>query len=302
MLENLPIELIEKIVGLITERFGHYYAALFLVDSTGKWAELRGATGETGRVLREARHRLEVGGKSMVGSSIAMKQARIALDVGAEPVRFDNPLLPYTHSEIALPLIIGEHVLGALDVQSTKQSAFSAQDVQTLQNMANQVAIALENAHLFQETLARLKEVQTVQRQYLQEAWNFEAKRENLKYGVGDEIVSEHDTSLNVPLALRDQVIGQITLTGEAEWPPEERAWVESVATQAAIALENARLMETGRVQAGLERTVAEITTRIWSAGTMDGILHTAAKEIGRALNASEATIELQVETKESPE
>jgi GAF domain-containing protein/HAMP domain-containing protein len=296
-----PDELIEKVVNLITDRLGHYYSALFIVEPTGKWAELQSATGEAGRVLRESRHRLEVGGRSMVGTAIDQKQACIALDIGEEPVRFDNPILPYTHSEIALPLIVGNRVLGALDVQSTKQEAFGRQDVETLQNMASQVAIALENARLFQETRERLQEVQTVQRQYLREAWSSQATRENLEYGVGDETVSEHDTALNVPLTLRDQTIGQITLTGDTEWSPEERVWVESVATQTAIALENARLTEEGREQANLERTVAEITTKIWSANTIDGILHTAAKEIGRALNLSEATIELQGEEEGAP-
>ena len=115
-----PDELIVKVANLITNRFGHYYTAIFLVDATGKWAELKNATGEAGRVLRESRHRLALDSKSMVGTAISQREARIALDVGAEPVRFNNPLLPYTRSEIALPLIAGERVLGALDVQSTR--------------------------------------------------------------------------------------------------------------------------------------------------------------------------------------
>jgi GAF domain-containing protein/HAMP domain-containing protein len=291
-----PDELIEKVVNLITDRFGHYYSAIFAMDSTGKWAELKNATGEAGRVLRESRHRLAVDGKSMVGTAISQKEARIALDVGLEPVRFNNPLLPYTRSEIALPLVVGETILGALDVQSTRESAFKQEDIETLQSMANQVAVALENARLFQETNQRLLELQNTQRQYLHEAWTSITANERLEYGVGDETLSTTESAMNVPLALRDEVIGQISLSGDEEWSPEERAWVEAVATQAAIALENARLMEQNRKQAGIERTVAEITTRVWSADTIDGILQTAAKEIGRALNLSEATIELNTE------
>lgn len=291
-----PDELIEKTVNLITDRFGHYYAAIFLLDAGGRWAELKSATGEAGRVLRASRHRLAVDGRSMVGAAVSQKQARIALDVGLEPIRFNNPLLPYTRSEIALPLIVGDRVLGALDVQSTREAAFRQEDIQTLQNMANQVAVALENARLFQETSQRLQELQSAQRLYLREAWTSFSARERLEYLVGDEEVSPTETALNVPLVLRDEIIGQISLVGEEEWSPEERAWVESVATQAAIALENARLMEESRRQASLERATAEITTRIWSAGSIDGILQTAAKEIGRALNLSEATIELHAE------
>ena len=291
-----PDELIKKVTSLITERFGHYYSAIFLTDQAGKWAELKNATGEAGRVLRESRHRLAVDNKSMVGTAVSERQARIALDVGAEPARFNNPLLPYTRSEIALPLSIGERVIGALDVQSTREAAFGQEDIETFQNVANQVAVALENARLFQETNRQVQELQTVQRQYLREAWTSLAASERLEYEIGDETPSGTETTMNVPLALRDEVIGQINLSGSEEWSPEERAWVESVATQAAIALENARLMDESRKQAGIERSVAEITTKIWAANTVDGILQTAAQEIGRALNGSEATIELKMD------
>lgn len=290
-----PDILIERVVNLITDRFGHYYAAIFLLDATGRWAELKSATGETGRVLRESRHRLAADSRSMVGTAVSQKQARIALDVGQEPVRFNNPLLPYTRSEIALPLMVGDHVLGALDVQSTRETAFGQEDIQTLQSMANQVAVALENARLFQETTLRLQELQSAQRQYLRESWSALTAKSSLEYSVGDEFASATETAINVPLALRDEVIGQINMSGEQDWSTEERAWVEAVATQAAIALENARLMEESRKQAGIERTVAEITTRVWSANSIDGILQTAVKEIGRALNLSEATIELNL-------
>jgi GAF domain-containing protein len=295
-----PEELIEKVVNLITNRFGHYYTAIFLVDATGKWAELKSATGETGRVLRESRHRLAVDGRNMVGTAISQRVARIALDVGAEPVRFNNPLLPYTRSEIAIPLIAGERVLGALDVQSTREAAFAPSDIETFQNMANQVAIAIENARLFQEINIRLQELQAAQRDYVHDAWSSLSRLENFEYGVGEVTAAASDTTLQVPLALRDEVIGQISVEGNEVWSPEERAWVESVATQAAIALENARLMEASRAQASLDRTVAEITTRIWSVSTVDGILQTAAREIGRALNLSETVIELGVEEKGS--
>ena len=291
-----PDELIKKVTSLITERFGHYYSAIFLMDQAGKWAELKNATGEAGRVLRESRHRLAVDNKSMVGTAVSERQARIALDVGAEPARFNNPLLPYTRSEIALPLSIGERVIGALDIQSTREAAFGQEDIETFQNVANQVAVALENARLFQETNRQVQELQTVQRQYLREAWTSLAASEGLEYAIGDETPSGTETTMNVPLALRDEVIGQINLSGSEEWSPEERAWVESVATQAAIALENARLMDESRKQAGIERSVAEITTKIWAANTVDGILQTAAQEIGRALNGSEATIELKMD------
>jgi GAF domain-containing protein/HAMP domain-containing protein len=150
-------QLLREIVNLITDRFGFYYAAVFLADSTNKWAVLREATGEAGRVLRERSHQLEIGGQSMVGLVMKTHKARIALDVGEEAVRFANPLLPDTRSEIALPLMVGSRAIGALDVQSTQMAAFDEASAAVLQSMADQIAIALSNTMQFQQAQASLQ-------------------------------------------------------------------------------------------------------------------------------------------------
>ena len=144
-----PSQLLREVVNLITDRFGFYYAAVFTLDEAGRYAVLREGTGEAGLTLKERDHKLEVGGRSMVGSVITQRKARIALDVGAEAVRFANPLLPDTRSEIALPLMVGNRVLGALDVQSTHEAAFDEANATVLQSMADQIAIALNNAEQF---------------------------------------------------------------------------------------------------------------------------------------------------------
>ncbi len=144
-----PDELINQTVNLIRERFNFYYVGLFLVDETNKYAVLQAGSGEAGRRMREAGHKLEVGGPSMVGWCIAHSRARIALDVGQEAIRFDNPLLPQTHSEMALPLISHGLCIGALTVQSAEEAAFSNGDIAILQAMADQLAIAIENAWLY---------------------------------------------------------------------------------------------------------------------------------------------------------
>jgi GAF domain-containing protein len=234
----------------------------------------------------------------MVGTAISTHKGRIALDVGKEPMRFSNPLLPYTRSEIALPLIVGEHVLGALDVQSTKEAAFSEQDIETFQGMANQVAIALENARLFLDAQQSLEEIRSTHQQSLMKGWAETARAEGgLEYAIGDgKDETGEKTALDIPLSLREQIIGKISLEGDEEWTPEDRGWIEAVATQAALALENARLLEESQQLALHERVVAEITSKVWSSATLDGILQTAIKELGRTLNASEATIELKEE------
>jgi GAF domain-containing protein len=150
-------QLLREIVNLITDRFGFYYAAVFLADSTNKWAVLREATGEAGRILKERKHQLEIGGQSMVGTVMKTRQARIALDVGDEAVRFANPLLPDTRSEIALPLVVGTRAIGALDVQSTQMAAFDEASAAVLQSMADQIAIALSNTLQFQQAQSTLQ-------------------------------------------------------------------------------------------------------------------------------------------------
>jgi GAF domain-containing protein len=144
-------ELVRQTVDLIHDRFGFYYVGLFLLDEAKRWAVLRAGTGEPGRRMFEAGHRFQVGGESMVGWCTANVQARIALDVGEEAVRFDNPLLPETRSEMALPLISRGQVIGALTVQSAEAAAFSDEDIAMLQTMADQVANAIENARFFRE-------------------------------------------------------------------------------------------------------------------------------------------------------
>lgn len=152
-----PDDLLQQIVALIKERFNFYYTAVFLLDETGTRAVLREASGpdNVAWVLKSAGHSLNVDNQSMVGSAILTRRARIALDVGAEAVRFANPLLPDTRSEIALPLMAGDRALGALDVQSIETGAFDEASAAVLQAMANQIAVALTNAFQYQREQAR---------------------------------------------------------------------------------------------------------------------------------------------------
>jgi len=142
-------DLIAETVNLIRDQFEFYYVGLFLVDQDSGFAVLRAGTGEAGWAMVEGGHKLAIGGESMIGRCIAEKQPGIALDVGEEAVRFDNPLLPGTHSELALPLIARGQVRGALTVQSDKVTAFSGADITVLQTMADQLANALANAQLY---------------------------------------------------------------------------------------------------------------------------------------------------------
>lgn len=179
-----PRELVQKAVDLVRERFDLYYVGLFLVsealamsDEPGMWAYLQAGTGEAGRNMVRQRHKLKVGGNSMIGQCIATGQSRITPDVAGERARFSSPLLPETRSELALPLVTHGEVIGAVSIQSSEIDAFSGQDITVLQTVANQLANAIENARLFKQTEDALEEVKAMQRRYIRAGWEEYLKR-----------------------------------------------------------------------------------------------------------------------------
>lgn len=179
-----PEELVQKVIDLIRERFDLYYVGLFLVDQTlgldhqpGEWANLQAGTGEAGRQMVKQRHRLKVGGNSMIGGCIADRKPCVALDVGEKVVRYENPLLPETRSELALPLVARGEAIGALTIQSSQKAAFTEGDIGVFQTVANQLANAIENARLFKETERALKELEDLHRSYIRRGWDDYLKR-----------------------------------------------------------------------------------------------------------------------------
>lgn len=141
-------ELLKHTVNIICSEFHFYYSGIFLVSEDRQWAVLRAGYAAAGRKMMEENYRLPVDDKSMIGSAIISQEAKIALDVDGEESRFKNPFLPNTRSEMALPLVVNSVALGALTVQSDQLNAFSEDDINSLQAMAEQVAIAINNAQL----------------------------------------------------------------------------------------------------------------------------------------------------------
>ncbi len=296
-----PDELINKVVNLITEQFEYYYAAIFIIEDNSRWAVLRDATGSAGQVLKSRRHRLQIGSGSMVGMAINTKEARVALDVGESAQRFNNPLLPNTRSEIALPLIVGERVIGALDVQSVREADFKQEDIDTLQSMANQVAIAMENARLFSQMDEALREISRSNRDTLVSAWTDRSRANTLEHVVNLPPTSSNPEfkEIELPLTLREHSIGHINIQTENDWTSEDQSWAESLATQVAVSIENARLFEESQQAALREHISAAIIQKIWSAGSIDAIMQTTIRELSRSLGASEASIELKLKADE---
>ncbi|MCB0190721.1 MAG: GAF domain-containing protein [Anaerolineae bacterium] len=164
-------KLLFEAVDLIKDRFNFYHVSIFLVDDYRKYALVRASTGEIGQKMLAMKHKLEVGGQSIVGTATETGQPCIAMDVGTSVIHFNNPLLPNAHSEMALPLTAQGRIIGALDVQSTKRSAFDESDITILQSMANQLANAIQAARAVQELNTALDEVNKMHRHYVENQW-----------------------------------------------------------------------------------------------------------------------------------
>lgn len=288
-----PNELLARAAKLIQNEFDFYYTAFYLLDSSGQWAELKEAQGEAGKILKENKHRLNVEGKSLIALAIRTKSAQILTD--SSQIRTEHPLFPYTRSMIVVPLIVGETVYGALEMHAAKENTFLPQDVDAYQNMANGIAVSIENSHLFQDAQQSIAEMQATQRQYLQGAWSSLTSEKDLNYALGDSDLA-NSNPIAVPLALRNQVIGQIELANTAEWTNEQKGLIEAIAVQATLALENARLVDESQATATQERIANEIISKIWTSSSMDGILQTTVRELGRNLEASEVEIEISMD------
>ncbi len=312
-IQNLD-QLLSSVTDLISERFGIYHTGIFLVDERGENAILQAANSDGGQRMLARGHRLQVGSQGMVGHVTATGNPRIALDVGEDAVFFDNPDLPDTHSEIALPLKVAGQTFGALDLQSTQTNAFDADDIQTLSILSDQVAIAIQNARSFEHSHQAVQEVEAAYRQMTGQVWRQVASRKKVigyEYdGATPKPITEkskNDLSLNIPLLLRGQTIGNFKLIApepDRRWTEDELTIAQAVAERTVLTLETARLLEESQQRAARERTIGEISTSISSSTDMEEILRNAVQELGRRMGGAEVVLELgsDLDTKDKTE
>jgi GAF domain-containing protein len=297
--------LLTAITTLISQRFGIYHTGIFLLNNNHEYAILRAANSEGGQKMLEQKHRLRVGAQGIVGSVTATGDPRIALDVGLDAVYFNNPYLPDTHSEIALPLKITGEIIGALDLQSVEPNAFSQEDVEVLSILADQLATAIQNARSFEAARYAVQEAERASQQLTGQAWKqFFEKQQIQGYhfdGIETKSISKiptkpTDSALQISVQLRGQEIGKLelnTLEPDRNWNTEEIEVVKATAERAALALESARLLEDAQQRASRERIIGDISTSISTFSDMEGILRTAVQQLGRRMGGAEVVLEL---------
>lgn len=308
----------ELAVRLIAERLGFYHVGLFLIDAARENAILAAASSEGGQRMLARGHRRRMG-EGIVGTVAQTGTARIALDVDADQVWVRNPDLPETRSEMALPLKGRQQIIGVLDVQSEKGAAFSQADIATLQTLAEQVALALENARLLEESERARLALEAAYGQQVVAYWREQATQRPRAYlynrAVVEPISPERAQALLAapmvgltgptvqpgydgrrliaPLRLREQTVGAIVLQRtleQAPWSPQELAVVETITTQAMQALEIARLLEETRARVAREQLLSQLSEAFSRSLDVESVLQTAVRELGRLLEMDEVT------------
>lgn len=297
-------ELLAQSVRLIAEAFGYEHVSVYLMDELERNLILSAASSEAGQALVQTGFQQPVGA-GIVGTAARTRLPRIVSDVRTDPDYMPLPGLGDVRSEVAIPMRVGERVIGVLDLESYRAQAFSAASVTIMQTLADQITLALENTRLLAASQQAVAEMQRLYSEQAREAWARLVSGGALAYRyTGVEVlplqqapaVMREGHRLEIPLKLREEVLGSITLerpAHQAAWTEDERLIAEAIAEQAALALENARLIAETRLRAARESMTAEIAARMRETLDIEKVLQIAVQDLGRALGAVEVNIRL---------
>ncbi len=314
--------LMDSTVNLIVAQFSNiYHAQIFLLDEDRRWAVLQASTGSAGRQLLARGHRLRVGSVSVIGQVTSQNRIVVARDTATSEVHKRNEFLPDTRSELAIPLRVAGLVIGALDVQSKESDTFTEDQVNILRTMADQIAISIDNARLYQETQRLLEEQAERNRQQADFDWTdylADERTNAITLHTGFEIEAEAREALRqhaieteqtqigtptprdtvpiaVPIKVRGGTIGAVVWElPRIDINADKIQLAEELVTRLAVSLENARLFQTSKRAVERERVVNEIARKLSSKTDISEILQTAVREVGQALRASETHIHLE--------
>lgn len=325
--------LFQRTVELVRDRFAYYHVQIFLVDETREYAVLKASTGDIGQQLLDRGHKLAIASQSVIGRATQLGDPVLISNTEDDPVYAPNELLPNTRAELAVPILDGDDIVGALDVQSMRARAFDSIDVQVLQVIASQISVAMRNARLFEgqiasiqenkrlflEAEANLREIQRLNRQLTRGAWESFLRGKPDVSGVTSDAegikpeqawtpdmvearqrrrliarAAETGQVIAVPIVLRGEVLGVIEVTPEQAANPTETAeMVEAVAQRLAISLESTRLFEEAQATTLQEQRINTIVGRYQSANTVDELLQITLSELSESLGAEFGTIRL---------
>ncbi len=314
-------QLLDTTVRLISERLGFYHVGVFIIDPNGEWAILQAASSEGGQRMLARGHRLRVGQQGIVGYVSQTGLPRFAFSVGEDAIWFNNPDLPETQSEMALPLIAREQRIGVLDIQTREDAAFTDEDVAVLRILADNIAVAIFNTRLWEETRGAVDRLSRYQEQDALQAWRQALTRRNMRLDyvydsglvsrlrpddvtasvAGRAVVDDVTTRvledghhlLLAPVNIRGQKLGTLSFEQMQPWSTEQIQFTRFVVEQLELALDNARLLEETNLRANQQRARSEIMARVRILGSTDAIMRGAVEELGRALQVERSRIQL---------
>jgi len=247
---------------------------------------------------------------------------RIALDTGADATFFNNPDLPKTRSEMALPLFLsGKQPIGVIDVQSTEQNAFGQEDIQILATLAEQVSIAISNARLYEQTQKALLESEMFYRRDIQTGWAKFVSSQKLagirRQGMKSNLYTEtmelpgqaevvrsgvpyikndiNSSQTTIPVKLRGEMVGMLSIKTDEErkLTVDEMDIITAIVERAALSIENARLLAESRTTAEKEHVIGEISAKISASTEVETILKTAVRELGKQIGGAYISVEI---------
>jgi len=319
--------LLTRMVSLIRDTYGYYHVRLFLLDEDSEYAVLRQSTTGSGELSVSKGHRLRVGSTTAIGQAtysgrpVILRDARHSTEVSDA-----DGLLPQTRSAAALPLLVGDDIIGALYLQSTDADDFPEESVPTLRSLADQLAIAIENSLLFKQTQENLRELTELSQLSTERSWrefltNVGASRSRQIFGPESKILELHRDSviervlssgtpiassgkdgrqgfMATPVFVRNQVVGVIGVEPDEarEWTREDLQLLEGIAQRTSLAIENARLYLQARRAAERERMINEISSRLQNAANLDLLLQTAARELAEVLGTDNIYAEINLD------
>jgi GAF domain-containing protein/HAMP domain-containing protein len=312
--------LMNRVVALIVQNFPSiYHAQIFLLDEDKQYAILRASTGQAGRELLSRGHKLGVGSVSVIGQVTEQAQVIIARDTAESSVHRQNEFLGETRAELAIPLRLGNEVIGALDVQSKQRDSFDEDQVAALQTLADQITIAIENARLYAESARLLGSIESERGSATRTAWQqymYQERKDSIvvhsgvktdyefeklsqavlrtgKALVGDS-TSRNTIPFAVPIVLRGQTLGVVEYeVPQGEFNYDKVLLAEELVARLAISMENARLFQSSQQSAERERIVNTISTKLTGQTDIEEILQTAIREVGQALRTPQIAIRL---------
>jgi|CXWL01.1.fsa_nt_gi GAF domain-containing protein len=284
--------LLADAVEVIRARFDLYHAQVYLADPQRQTLVLRAATGNAGKELLRLSHRLLIGPGSLNGRAAAEKRTVIVPDTAADPSFRSNALLPLTRSEMATPLIVGDHVVGVLDLQNTQPGALTADNLPAFETLAGQLAIAIQNARLFAQAEQARAEVEAQARRLAQAGWadflDAVEHSEHIGYAFDANGLAPVEAppapapdqpTLAAPILISGEPVGLIQLEGNVDqgWTDDEAEVVNAVARQVAQRVENLRLLaQAEQARAEVEAQARRLTREGW-----ENYLQTASPSAG---------------------